>query len=318
MAESELSRVAVRARELATTGSRALGAIPALDQLAAERDTRRRRQLQSLRVDLYALASLVADAAVHRTISARAEAPPYGLLKSGHTDWKMILANPEPVAAGAVGSFLALGKATVDTVVFHLDKEFATLRATGGTWIISGLEDLLALFRDGAPPQTQARMRDAFSFIYGGLHFGTGICVQLVEAMHRVLVSRSGLSVRDEVATMEHSLRPAYRLAGLNVDHVVGAYEGLLEPLDTLPTRAGGSMRWFDPASFMVVESAGRPVRVDLAADLAAEGENAAPTTWVTQGCPARVSSTGGPSPIALLWGWCIELAHDTGLLDRG
>lgn len=305
-------RVATRARDLVARGERALAALPTTGQFEGERDTRRRRVLERLRVELYALSSIVADATVARAQRDRHLDPPYGLVRSGHTDYKMILASPETVAEGAVDDFHALGKAYVDTTIVHLDREFRDMQADDRAWVPRRLETLLALFRVGATPQFQARMRDAFSFVYGGLHFGTGICVQLAEVSSRLLGAYPDLTVEDRVGVMTRSLRPAYRLAALNVDHVVPAYESLLQPLAGLPTRPGGSVRWLDPAHFAVQEEQGRPVRVELTADLTVDR----PTVWTTLGCPARVSPTGGATPIAALWSWCVELCRDTGVLQ--
>lgn len=313
MTESdEDARVATRARDIHARGERALAALPTPERFGDERDTRRRRTLEKLRVELYALSSVVAEATVARARRDRGQYPPYGLVRSGHTDYKMILANPEVVAEGAIDSFFALGKAYVDTTVVHLDREFQDMGGGERAWIPNRLEALLALFRVGATPQFQARMRDAFSFVYGGLHFGTGICVQLAEVYHRLLSAYPAITPADEVEVMGHSLLPANRLAGLNVEHVIPAYERLLRPQAGLPSGPGGSVRWFDTDPFRVVEVDGSPARIELTADLSVETH----TTWSTLGCPARVSPAGGPTPIAALWSWCVELARDTGLLE--
>jgi hypothetical protein len=321
------TRLSVRARDLLAGGPDALPRLPTPEQLAAERDTRRRRLLEGLRVELYAVSSILAELAVQRAYRRRAEHPPYGLVRSGHTDWKLVLATPEPVAEGGIGSFHALGKVFVDTVVFHLHQEFADLQASDRAWLIRRLEALLALFRPEAGPLAP-RMRDALSFIYGGLHFGTGVCVQLAEVMTRVLDDRPELGL-DEAAKAEimgRSLRPAYRLAALNVEQVVPTYDRLLLPPGPPPgPRTGGTaaVRWFDARHFEVQEADGRPVRVEFRDEEeltrppgAGTGDGRA-QTWTTQGCPARISPTGGTPAIAVLWAWCVDLARAAGLLSE-
>ena len=295
-------RVSARARELRRNGREALTALPRAEQLARKSKVRRQELLDELRVELYAVCSVVADEVVHRARRERPSYPPYGLVRSMHSQTRMVVANPEPVPAGAVDSFKALGTAYVDTTVFHLHRQLEELRRPERVWLLRRLEELLALFRADAEPSLKERMRDAPSFLYGGLHFGTGVCVQLVEVMDGLL---SDLPAGERAAVLDRSLRPALRLAGVNVDQVVGAYQHL-------QARAG-RLGWMDPERFVVVRNDGAPWRVDLAHDDLAVAD--VPTTYTTLGCPARSSPSGEVSAIAVLWSWCVELAGTTGLL---
>lgn len=236
----------------------------------------------------------------------------------------MLVVSPEAVQEGTVTSYLELGKAYVDTMVFHLDRQFKDAGDEGQAWMTRRLEDLLALFRVGAGPLTRSRMRDALSFVYGGLHFGTGVSVQLAEVMNRLLGPSGHMTAGEKAQVLHRSVRPAYRLAALNIDHVVYAYQALQGPVTPGNPPSPGqaaTATWMRAEAFHVQESGGRPWRVDLRDDaLRSAGPRGTrledvTTTYQTQGCPARVSPTGGPSPIATLWSWCVDLAHDTGLL---
>ena len=308
-------RVSAKARELLARGSAALRTLPTHDKLAALPEGVRHERLEGLRVELYALSSIVAEATVERAYRDRAERPPYGLVRSGHTEWRMVLAEPKTVEEGDIGDFYVLGKAYVDTMVFHLHREFTELHGSDRQWIGDRLEELLALFRRDAGPQAKGRMRDALSFIYGGLHFGTGVSVQLAEVMFRLLQD-SGLGPDEQVEVMERSTRPAMRFAALNLDHVIVAYSAFLSP----PSFPGGP-QWFDPSHFQVQEVDGRPRSVDIRADEIQAGKPhtariaTIKPTWATHGCPARISPTGASPPIHRLWTWAVALARATGLL---
>lgn len=299
--------VATRVRQVREGGRDVLLPVPRPEHLARKSAARRREILDELRVDLYALSSLVADAAVERARRHRASYPPYGLARSGYSATRMVVAEPDPFTAGSITSFDALGRAFVDTTVFHLHAAWQEQRHSA-TWVLDHLQDLLSLFRDAAGPAGEARMRDGISFLYGGLHFGTGVSVQLVEAMAEMLEADGRLALDERVAVLLRSSRPALRLAGLNVDQVVGVFQGL----QATGNRAG----WMAPEQFVVVRPADGPVRIDLKEE-ALVGEGSTSFTYETLGCPARVASgDSGLSAIAGLWAWSIELARDTGLLD--
>ncbi len=296
--------VATRVRQLREDGEEALVPVPRPEQLARKSVARRRQIVGELRVDLYALSSLVADAAVARARARRPDYPPYGLAQSGYSASRLVVAEPEAFPAGSIPTWEALGKAFVDTTVFHLRAEWQVQRHSAG-WVLEHLEALLALFREAAGPAGEARRRDGISFLYGGLHFGTGVSVQLVEAMARVLDDDATLATEERVALIQHSLRPALRLAALNVDEVVGAFQGL----QASGTRSG----WMDRNHFVLVMPVDGPARIELHDD-ALPGRTRA-TTYDTLGCPARIAVGSGLSPIAGLWSWCVELAQATGLL---
>jgi hypothetical protein len=298
--------VATRVRELRDGGEEALAPLPRPEQLARKALPRRRQILDELRVDLYALSALVADAAVARARARRPDYPPYGLARSGYSASRLVVAEPEPFAEGSIRSWDALGKAFVDTTIFHLRAEWYAQRHSAA-WVLERLEALLSLFREAAGPAGEARMRDGISFLYGGLHFGTGVSVQLVEAMARVLEADGAVPPAERVALLQRSLRPALRLAALNVDEVVGAFQGL--------QAGGGRAGWMAPERFVLVTSDEGPPRIDLH-DEALGAVGARATTYTTLGCPARIASGAGLSPIAGLWTWCVELAEATGLLD--
>lgn len=275
--------------------------------------------LEGLRVELYAISSVVAEGAVERAYADRDEHPPYGLVRSGHTDWRMVRASPDNVEAGDIDSFFALGKAYVDTMVFHLANEFTALKGSDKAWMVSRLEDLLALFRVDAGPATRGRVRDGLSFVYGGLHFGTGVSVQLAEVMARLLAPYPDVTGADRAEIMARSSRPAHRFAALNFDHVIVAYHEFLGPPD--PGTPIGQ-RWFDADRFAVQTDAdGHPYAVDVAPPHLVAGKPStprlatAPTTYAAHGCPARISPSGATPPITRLWTWCVELADKAGLL---
>ncbi len=281
--------------------------LPDPEKLRQRASEDRRTTLDGLRVELYAISSIIAEAAVRRALDQAPAYPPYGLVRSMHSELRLLAANPGPVEEGAIDSFRALGRAYLDTVVFHLDREFKARRAGDEAWMIQRLEHLLALFRIDAGPASRERMRNGLSFLYGGLHFGVSVCSQLVEAMARVLEQRPELTPAEKAPIMARSIRPAYRLAALNLDHVIPAYRGLLE-----------TSGWMKAEHVVLHTSEDQLWRIDLREEAIAkrhEGEPDRPTTYATQGCPARRSPSGDDPTIALLWRWCIELAHDTSLL---
>jgi hypothetical protein len=292
--------------------------LPSPEQLEARSPEARHELLEGLRVELYAIASILAEGAVARGYQSRDEYPPYGLVRSGHTDWRLVLATPKTVEDGDLDSFYTFGKAYVDTVVFRLDQLFNELKASPKqAWMVARLESLLALFRVGAGPQTKARMRDGLSFVYGGLHFGTGVTVQLIDVMLRVLAAYPDLTPDDRAEVMARSPRPALRMAALNFDHIIVAYHEFLAPAE----RPNGP-QWFDAQHFEVRERAnGWPLSIDFRSDRLVAGKphvsrlDTVQLTWETHGCPARISPTGVTPPITRLWTWGVQLALDAGLL---
>ena len=299
-------RVSLRAREIARRGPNALEPLLSAEQLGNLSEGERHQVRKRLRVELYALASILADGSVRRALDQRPSYSPYGLVRSMHSQMRMILADPGPVEEGTVDSFRALGLAFVDTTVFHLDQHFKERRAVDSVWLLDRLEKVLGLFRVDADPGLRARLRDGFSFLYGGLHFGTSVSVQLAEVMARTL-EPFPLDAAEKAQVLLRSNRPAFHLAAVNVAHVVPAHQYLLAG----PT---GDAPWMDLAHFVIQEVDGRPVRIGLRED-EFPGLAAIPTTYPTLGCPARVSPSGGTSAIGMLWAWCAELARDLGLL---
>lgn len=301
-------RVSLRAREISRRGPAALESLPTTEQLGRLSEGERHQVRKRLRVELYALASVLADGSVRRALEQRPGYPPYGLVRSMHSQMRMILADPGPVEEGTVASFHDLGPAYVDTTVFHLDQHYKERRAVEAVWILDRLEKVLALFRADADPSMRARLRDGFSFLYGGLQFGTSVSVQLAEVMARLL-EPFPMDAGEKAEVLARSNRPAFHLAAVNVAHVVPAHQHLM---------AGtGGGPWMDPAHFVVQEVDGRPIRINLRQE-EFPGLAAIATTYPTLGCPARVSPSGGTSAIGMLWTWCAELARDLGLLDGG
>ncbi|MBA2751150.1 MAG: hypothetical protein H0U41_02790 [Actinobacteria bacterium] len=301
-------RLALRARQLMKAEPGDLVPLPGRDEAAALDEAARHQALEGLRLELHAISSILADATLARVLDQRPSYPPYGLVRSMHTESRMLLSEPDPVPEGAVTTFLELGKALVDTTIFHLDREFHEQGHSDRTWMIRRLEDLLALFRIGAGPLAKARMRDGLSFIYGGLHFGTGVCVQLAEVMARLLDAFPAASPDERAAVMARSIRPAYRLAALNIDEVIFAYKDLQAP-------GSGSSTWMKAEAFVVQTAEDRPWRIDLG-DQDLLDTRPISVAYETLGCPARTSPEGGSSAIAELWSWTVELAHDLELIS--
>ena len=309
MTDGEHRRLSEAVAAIRADGKDALAPLPAVDALAATAPDARRQVLDGLRPDLYALASIIADAAVARARREAPAYPPYGLARSMYSQFRMVVDQPEPFAAGDVGDFRALGQAYLDTMVFHLDRQFKEQLASPEGWMLGQLEQLLARFRVGAGPATRARLKDGFAFMYGGLHFGVSVCSQAAEVMARLLEPWPSLTAENKTEIMVRSVRPAHRLAALNVDTVVPSYQRLLAPSG-----------WMDPGHFLVQQSGDRPWRVELRDEAVPDrgdpaSRPASTSGYTTLGCPARVSPSGGTAAITALWRWCVELAHDTGLL---
>ncbi|HSH23836.1 MAG TPA: hypothetical protein VK975_07235 [Acidimicrobiales bacterium] len=316
MAEGVGRRFSLVARDIVATGPDALR--PDLitpEELAKSPAEDQQALLEELRVELYAISSVVADATVRRARHDAEGYPPYGLARSMYSQLRAVVANPEPYPVGSIASFHQLGTALVDTVVLHLDRELNEQRLSH-PWMVRRLEHLLSLFRVRAGPMARPRMRDSFSFLYGGLHFGAGVCVQLTEVMARLLHTVPGLPVAHKVDVIIRSSRPALQLAALNIDQVVVAHHRLQAP--QRPGRQGQT--WMDSRRFVIEEADGAPWRIELrpnALDGRPEQRRLDEMTgaYPTQGCPARISLAGGSSAIAQLWTWSVELARDIGLL---
>lgn len=304
-------RLAVRARELATVGVGSVDELPTTEAMARLGAKERHALLEGLRVELYAISSILADGVLTRARRRRAMAPPYGLVRSRYTELRMLIADPAPFAAGSIGDFHALGLAYIDTTVFHLHAYIDEVKATDQRWLFERLEDLLRLFCVGASPALRARMRDGISFLYGGLHFGTAITVQVTEAM-AALLGDTDLSPDEKRDVLARSGLPVLHLAALGFSEVISSVQGLMTT--GRPTTGATKQVWMDPSRFVLKQSEGRPWRIDLREE---DGAAAAASvdTFSSQGCPARISPTGSVSPITTLWTWCAELAHTTGLL---
>lgn len=310
------TRLARRVGELRKGGTSARAELPTRKDLTARPEADRRALLDELRVELYAVSAILADAVVRRADRDRGSYPPYGLARSRFSEWRMVIANPPPYEEGSIDSFFTLWKAFVDTAVLQLQRELHELRHHGDQiWLMEHLDELLALFRTAGDKQVRARMKDAMTFIYGGLQFGVSVCVQLAEVMARRLVDVPGTTPDDVAADIARSSGPAYRLAAMNLEHALVAYRELLARPGE-PGREGDSTPgWMIPERFAVQETASGPRQVTFDEhETTAEG----PTAYTTLGCPARIASERGQTPILTLWRWCADVAHDAGLLDTG
>jgi hypothetical protein len=306
-------RVSIRAREIARRRQAALEPTPTVDQFRRLSDGERRQVRKRLRVELYALASILADGTMRRALEQRPSYPPYGLVRSMHSRMRMILASPGPVEEGSIRSFRDLGAAFVDTTVFHLDQHYKEHRSVESVWLLDRLEHLLNLYRL-EQPALHARMRDGFSFLYGGLHFGTSVSVQLAEVMAGMLEA-TDLTAAEKAEVLTRSSRPAFHLAALNFVHVVAAHQSLMASSASEGGQGEGrSAPWMDPARFTIQEMDGRPWRIGLK-DEEFPGLDRIPIEYPTHGCPARVVVSGSTSAIGMMWTWCAELARDVGLL---
>ena len=302
-------RASEHRRDIVAIGLSGLAPVPTVGEVEALSAEERFGQLDDLRAQLYELASAVADRTMRRARDHRHRYPPYGLVQSRFTQMRVLTLSPTPYEEGSITTFTDLGKAFVDTLVFHLDQELAFMRSSQGPkWLVGRLAHLLALYRVGARMDALARLRDAFSFLYGGLHFGASTSVQAVEAMNRLLDAGPGdrLPAKQKAAVMSASVRVVHQLAALNLAEVAPAYH-----------RLNGGGAWFGAEHFVMERREGAPSRIDLQPDVLSSLEAAPGPRYTTRGCPARYSPTGGPGAITVMWRWSVELASATGLLDR-
>lgn len=300
-----------------------MGPLLSAEELQAMAPEERHITLDGLRVELYALSAIIAEDTLRRSLEAREQYPPLGLVRSLFTDFGVISSSPSPLAEGSIDDFRSLGKALIDTTVYHLDGLLKEVRKSERGWLVDRLAKLLVLFRLGADRQAQARMRDSFSFIYGGLQFGTSTCVQLAEVMARLLGSDPEVNPARKLEMMRRSIRPAYDLAALGIDDVSAAY-AKLQPAAAGPDagKPGNPAGWMDPARFSRRQSDDEASRIvlniDLDDELAGLREKREPSaTYSTRGCPARVSPAGTRSTIGELWAWTVDLTAHARLLER-
>lgn len=302
-----------RVAELRTHGPDVLGVLPDRGELTASPPATRYEMLDGLRVELYALSAMLAEAVVRRAQRDRASYPPYGLGKSKFADWGMLKVSPEPYERGSIISFLTLWKAFVDTMVLHLHRELGHQRHSDEAWMVHRLDELVPLFATVGDQKTQARLRDTQTFLYGGLQFGTSVCVQLTEVMRRLLAPHD-LSPAEVRAVVARSVRPAHRLAAMNLERALPAYRDLLSTAADTPSDGRQRPGWLDASKFAVKEDEEAPYSVVLADG---ETEQGGATAYTTLGCPARITRAGEATPITALWRWCVDVAHDTGLLQQ-
>lgn len=319
--EAELGEAfGIRARRILAGGPDGLGDLPDPRDVQSMSPEDRHVILDRLRIELYALASIIADRTVDRSLAARERWPPYGLARSLFSDFGVISAFPSALPEGSISDFRMLGKALIDTTVYHLDAFIKELKKSDEAWLLDRLGRVLALFRLGADRKSQARMRDSFSFMYGGLQFGTSTCVQLTEVMARLLRSHPGLNPDRKAEVMKRSIRPAYDLASVNIDDVAWAYSKL-QPAGAgaQPGTPANPAGWMDPEKFAIKRSGDEAWKIVLITDLevgSAERIQEAKSRYTTHGCPARISLLGSRSPIGRLWEWSVDAAHKTGLLE--
>lgn len=306
------SQVSRRVADLRARGVDALESLPDRKAFAAKPRKARHEVLDGLRAELYALTALLADDVLRRAYRDRASYPPYGLGKSMFATWGMLKVFPEPYEDGSITSFFDLWKGFVDTTVLHLHRELGEERHSDDAWRVERLDALLPLFLTVANTRTTARLRDTQTFLYGGLQFGTSVCVQMTEAMARLLQPTT-LSPAGRSAVIARSAAPALRLAAMNLDHALPTYRGLLSTARDTPSEGRKRPGWLDAGRFTIQEHDGAPYSVGLGDR---EADRGTTTTYTTLGCPARIPTGGEDTPITALWRWCVDVAHDAGLLD--
>jgi hypothetical protein len=299
------------------SGSRAVrDQLPSIDELARLSTSERHKYLDRERRELHAVAAVMADQTMHRAREQRGDYPPYGLVRSLFTQLRAVADDPLPYEEGSIDGFLALGRAVVDTLVFHLERELAAMRHGDQAAKVGRLDQLLALFRLDAGATGQSRMRDPFSFLYGGLHFGVSVSIEMVEVMTRILSGGDYMTAGEKRAIIQGSVRAVYHLAALNLEDVAAAYARLHTGPDH-PSRSGP---WLSAEMFVVVASEGELPRIDLR--VSQLGAIRAPAgngkRYKTRGCPARNPVADGPGAIAEPWAWAVELAVATGLITDG
>lgn len=301
--------------DLRARGPEALAVLPEREEWAAASDQERHRVLDELRVELYALSALISDAVVRRVVADRSSFPPYGLARSKFSEFGMLSVFPDPYEEGSIESFYVLWKAVVDTAVLHLHREISERRRSEESWSVERLARVLPAFAAAEQEDKQPRKRDPMSFIYGGLQFGVSVCVQLIEVGVRVLRRHEpDLPTDEQVAVLRRSIGPAYRLAAYNQEQALATYSQLLSSASDTPVEGRERPGWLSADLFTVQYAHGRPWRVAL--NLAELDEDpSADTGYRRLGCPARLTVEAEETPIATLWGWCLEVARDTALL---
>lgn len=311
MAKGPGGRVLLRLTDLRARGARALEELPDRRELADASPDSRRQTLDHLRVELYALTAMLADVIMRRALTDRGSYPPYGLARSMFSEWGMLKVHPDAYEEGSITSFFELWKAFVDTTVLHLHRELGAQRHADLLWAVERLDALMPLFTARADSRTVARLRDTQTFLYGGMQFGTSVCVQLAEVMARKL-GGMGLEAAAQRKVMARSVAPAHRLAAMSQERTLHAYRSLLSTADDTPTEGRLRPGWLDADLFTVQERDGAPHSVALREG---QTDEDVPAAFTPLGCPARIATTGDRSPIAGLWRWCVEASHDTGLL---
>lgn len=316
MTTSPARGVAQRLADLRARGRNALSTPPDAEEWQRTPDDERRRILDDLRVDLYALTAVLAYAAVGRAVGDRPAFPPYGLARSKFTDFGLVTTEPEAYERGSIDSFFTLWQAFVDTMVMHLHRELDQRRQSAMAWTVDDLERLLPLFASVDRPDKEARKRDAITFVYGGLQFGTSVCVQLAEVGARTLRRDAPqLDAAEQAAVLDRSTGPAYRLAALDFDRALAIYRRLLSQDDDTPEQGRSKPGWLDAGRFTVRQPREGPWRVALTGVEDPSDDESTGVAATRLGCPARIAADGEETPIGHLWRWCVEVAADTELL---
>lgn len=300
-----------RLAQLRSVGPDALEALPDREDLAKQDRRDRDQRLDELRIELYALSAIVAEAIVARARGDRGSYPPYGVARSMFSEWGMLKMLPEPYEQGSITTFLELWKALVDTMVLHMHRELGAQRESPQAWVVERLDALVPLFAAAGDRRTAARLADTQTFLYGGLQFGTSVCVQLAEVMSRLL-SAQGVAADEQRAVLARSHTPAHRLAAMSQAAALETYRGLLSRGPDTPAEGRDRPGWLDAGRFVVQQHDGAPSTVVMGDGREGEGVAGA---YTPLGCPARVAPTAEQTSIAALWRWCVDLSADTGLL---
>ncbi|MGH2809495.1 MAG: hypothetical protein ACRDIA_01295, partial [Actinomycetota bacterium] len=85
------------ARRLNSEGAGALQELVSAEGIGKLGHLARHDTLERLRVELYAIASLIAEATVRRALDGRGAYPPFGLARSMFSEFRVIADQPEPV-----------------------------------------------------------------------------------------------------------------------------------------------------------------------------------------------------------------------------
>lgn len=264
-------------------------------------------EFDRFRPELYALLAIAVDKVFADTLTARDEAPPYGLL----TD------EGEPLTA--LTSFDQLGKALGNTLRHHLVSSFESMRHSELAPAVDRLGDVVALFHES---YEGSRYETSEWLINSGIGTAAQELGNALDAIPRVVRREKPGASSEEVGIIaRNSQLLVKRVASVNINHLPAAGAVVadaardLAPGYDLHTNGLALKTSKDGVEY--VDFVKPAVQTDDPYAGNAHRQIGERTTYFeTLGCPALVKFNG-ESVVDKLWNWMVDIGVEAKLFDK-